>query len=60
MFMNPSMSHCPEFLRLLTHATFFQAVIAQWMSCLMLFNRADLHVQLQIRTAFAVALSQFW
>ena len=34
MFMNPSMSHCPEFLRLLTHATFFEAAIAQWMSCL--------------------------
>lgn len=32
MFMNPSMNHCPEFLRLLTHATFFEAAIAQWMS----------------------------
>ena len=60
MFMNPSMSHCPEFLRLLTHATFFEAAIARRMSLSDVVHWAELHVQLRIRTAFAVALSKFW
>ena len=60
MFMNPSMSHCPEFLCLLTHATFFEAAIARRMSLSDVVHWAELHVQLRIRTAFAVALSKFW
>ena len=55
-----SMIHCPEFLRLLTHATFFEAAIALRMSLSDVVHRAELHVQLRIRTAFAVALSKFW
>ena len=54
------MNHCPEFLRLLTHATFFEAAIARRMSLSDVVHRAELHVQLRIRTAFAVALSKFW
>ena len=54
------MNHCPEFLRLLTHATFFEAAIARRMSLSDVVHWAELHVQLRIRTAFAVALSKFW
>ena len=55
-----SMNNCPEFLRLLTHATFFEAAIARRMSLSDVVHWAELHVQLRIRTAFAVALSKFW
>ena len=60
MFMHPSMSQCPEFLRLLTHTTFFEAAVAQLISLSDVVHWAELHVQLRIRTAFAVALSKFW
>ena len=54
------MNHCPEFLCLLTHATFFEAAIARRMSLSDVVHWAELHVQLRIRTAFAVPGLYLW